>query len=98
MLDDVMYDAATALSLEMLSSRISSPIYEYMFTYEAPFGIMKSMFHVEDGKLRVTCQKNLYSTYIAIYRLNSFVLREDFTVWVNYISIKYANNRFATCN
>ncbi|XP_020279915.1 esterase FE4-like [Pseudomyrmex gracilis] len=49
MLDDVMFDVPTALSLEILSSRISSPIYEYMFSYEAPFGMMKSLFHVEEG-------------------------------------------------
>ncbi|EFN82200.1 Esterase FE4 [Harpegnathos saltator] len=49
MLDDVMFDTATALTLDVLSTRISSPIYEYIFSYEAPFGMMKSMFHVEDG-------------------------------------------------
>ncbi|XP_014476726.1 PREDICTED: esterase FE4-like [Dinoponera quadriceps] len=49
MLDDVMFDAAAALSLEILSSRISAPVYEYIFSYEAPFGLMKSLFHVEDG-------------------------------------------------
>ncbi|XP_032674579.1 esterase FE4-like [Odontomachus brunneus] len=49
MLDDIMFDAATALSLEILSSRISAPIYEYIFSYEAPFGMLKSLFHVEDG-------------------------------------------------
>lgn len=47
-----MFDAATALSLEILSSRISAPIYEYIFSYEAPFGLVKSLFHVEDGELR----------------------------------------------
>ncbi|KAM0724816.1 Esterase FE4 [Formica fusca] len=49
MLDDIMFDAATALSLDILSSRISAPIYEYIFSYEAPFGMMKTMFQVEDG-------------------------------------------------
>ncbi|EFN64812.1 Esterase FE4 [Camponotus floridanus] len=49
MLDDIMFDAATALSLDILSSRISTPIYEYIFSYEAPFGMMKTMFQVEDG-------------------------------------------------
>lgn len=51
MLDDVMFDVATALSLEILSTRISAPIYEYLFSYEAPFGMMKSLFQVEEGEL-----------------------------------------------
>lgn len=46
-----MFDAAAALSLEVLSTRNSAPIYEYIFSYEAPFGMMKNLFHVEDGKL-----------------------------------------------
>ncbi|KMR05274.1 esterase fe4 [Lasius niger] len=49
MLDDIMFDAATALSLDVLSSRISAPIYEYLFSYEAPFGMIKTLFQVEDG-------------------------------------------------
>ncbi|XP_070161017.1 esterase E4 [Polyergus mexicanus] len=49
MLDDIMFDAATALSLDILSTRISAPIYEYIFSYEAPFGMIKTMFHVEAG-------------------------------------------------
>jgi len=52
MLDDVMFDVATALSLEILSTRISAPIYEYLFSYKAPFGMMKSLFQVEEGELR----------------------------------------------
>ncbi|KAL0125897.1 hypothetical protein PUN28_004753 [Cardiocondyla obscurior] len=49
MLDDVMFDAGIALSLEVLSSRISSPIYQYIFSYEAPFGMIKSLLEVEEG-------------------------------------------------
>ncbi|XP_012533535.1 esterase FE4 [Monomorium pharaonis] len=49
MLDDVMFDAGIALSLEVLSSRISSPIYQYLFSYEAPIGMIKSLIHVEQG-------------------------------------------------
>ncbi|KYN20565.1 PREDICTED: esterase FE4-like [Trachymyrmex cornetzi] len=49
MLDDVMFDAGIALSLEVLSSRISSPIFQYIFSYEAPFGMIKSLVQVEDG-------------------------------------------------
>lgn len=52
MLDDIMFDAATSLSLEILSGRNSAPIYQYVFSYEAPFGMMKNLFHVEDGESR----------------------------------------------
>lgn len=65
MLDDIMFDAPTALSLEILSSRNSAPIYEYIFSYEAPFGMMKSLFHVEDGKLYELRAVNWYSFYTA---------------------------------
>lgn len=59
MLDDIMFDAATALSLDVLSSRISAPIYEYLFSYEAPFGMIKTLFQVEDGELWLPCRKKI---------------------------------------
>lgn len=64
-----MFDAATALSLDILSSRISAPIYEYIFSYEAPFGMMKTMFQVEDGELQLPCCKKIIfaPTYITIH-------------------------------
>lgn len=46
-----MFDAGIALSLEVLSTRISSPIYQYIFSYEAPFGMIKSLVQVENGEL-----------------------------------------------
>jgi len=61
MLDDVMFDAGIALSLEVLSSRISSPIYQYIFSYEAPFGMIKSLVQVEDGELRVSVRKFVFA-------------------------------------
>jgi len=67
MLDDVMFDAAAALTLEILSSRNSAPIYEYMFSYEAPFGLMKSLYHVEDGELRAAkCSSRVRVTLDAV--------------------------------
>jgi len=63
MLDDVMFDVGIALSLEVLSSRISSPIYQYIFSYEAPFGMMKSLFQVEDGELQVSVRKFVFAPY-----------------------------------
>lgn len=67
-----MFDAGIALSLEVLSSRISSPIYQYIFSYEAPFGMIKSLFQVENGELRVTNLHRkfiFHSLYVAMYSL-----------------------------
>ena len=66
MLDDVMFDAGIALSLEVLSSRISSPIYEYIFSYEAPFGMIKSLVQVEDGELRVMNFRRKFALYYVV--------------------------------
>lgn len=66
MLDDVMFDAGIALSLEVLSTRISSPIYQYIFSYEAPFGMIKSLMQVENGELQVVSVGNLQSLCIAM--------------------------------
>lgn len=64
-----MFDAGIALSLQVLSSRISSPIYQYIFSYEAPFGMIKSLMQVENGELRITSlsEEISYSFCIATY-------------------------------
>ncbi|XP_076173591.1 esterase E4 [Ptiloglossa arizonensis] len=49
MLSDIFFDAGEFLSLDILKDRISGPIYEYLFTYEGPFGFMKSLFGISDG-------------------------------------------------
>ncbi|XP_016907128.2 esterase FE4 [Apis cerana] len=49
MLSDIFFDAGELLSLDIMKNRISSPIYEYLFSYEAPTGFMKSLFGVSDG-------------------------------------------------
>lgn len=51
MMSDIYFDAGVLLSLDIMKSRISAPIYEYLFSYEAPTGFMKSIFGVSDGKL-----------------------------------------------
>lgn len=51
MLSDIFFDAGELLSLDIMKNRISSPIYEYLFSYEAPTGFMKSLFGVSDGKV-----------------------------------------------
>lgn len=45
-----MFNAGIALTLKVLSTRISSPIYQYLFSYEAPFGMIKSLVEVEEGE------------------------------------------------
>lgn len=73
MLDDVMFDAGIALSLEVLSSRISSPIYQYIFSYEAPFGMIKSLVQVENGELRVMSlsRKFIFARYCDVLVLSA---------------------------
>lgn len=51
MLSDIFFDAGELLSLDIMKNRISSPIYEYLFSYEAPTDFMKSLFGVSDGKV-----------------------------------------------
>lgn len=50
MLADVLFVAGELMSLDILKDRISAPIYEYLFSYEAPFGFMKSIFGITDGE------------------------------------------------
>ncbi|XP_017761096.1 PREDICTED: esterase FE4-like [Eufriesea mexicana] len=49
MLSDTFFNAGELLSTDILKNRISAPIYEYLFSYEAPIGFMKSLFGVSDG-------------------------------------------------
>ncbi|XP_003487272.1 esterase FE4-like [Bombus impatiens] len=49
MMSDIYFDAGILLSLDIMKNRISAPIYEYLFSYEAPTGLMKSIFGVSDG-------------------------------------------------
>ena len=49
MLTDIMIATGELMSMDILKDRISAPIYEYIFSYEAPFGLMKNLFGVTDG-------------------------------------------------
>lgn len=49
MMSDIYFDAGVLLSFDIMKNRISAPIYEYLFSYEAPTGFMKSLFGVSDG-------------------------------------------------
>jgi len=75
MLDDVMFDVATALSLEILSTRISAPIYEYLFSYKAPFGMMKSLFQVEEGELWTLSRVGWTDFFLLFITKHSLVTR-----------------------
>ncbi|XP_017882530.2 esterase FE4-like [Ceratina calcarata] len=49
MLSDVYFNAGELLSLDIMKNRMSSPIYQYMFTFDSPTGFMKNLFGVRDG-------------------------------------------------
>ncbi|CAK9820725.1 Esterase FE4 [Anthophora plagiata] len=49
MLSDTFFNAGVLLSLDIMRNQISSPIYQYLFSYEAPLGFMKSFFGTSDG-------------------------------------------------
>ena len=49
MLADVMFVVGDLMSLDILKDRISAPIYEYLFSYEAPFGFVKGLLGITDG-------------------------------------------------
>ncbi|XP_034942575.1 esterase FE4-like isoform X2 [Chelonus insularis] len=51
LLTDVLFGYGTQLTSRIMSSRNSAPVYEYYFTYNAPFGFMKSLFKLEDGAM-----------------------------------------------
>ncbi|KAK9301557.1 hypothetical protein QLX08_006113 [Tetragonisca angustula] len=49
MLNDIYFNAGEFLSLDIMRNRISSPIYEYLFSYEGPIGFMKNLFGITNG-------------------------------------------------
>ncbi|KAF7992375.1 hypothetical protein HCN44_001700 [Aphidius gifuensis] len=44
LLSDVIFNHGTLLTARMLSSRITSPVYEYLFNYNTTFGFIKNIF------------------------------------------------------
>lgn len=100
MMDDVMFNSASMLTLDILSLRKSAPIYEYIFSYEAPFGMMKNLFHVEEGELLIThCGKLILPLLMAvqlrivsinillyrIYKLSIYEMRVSQFILTNYV-------------
>lgn len=49
------------LSLDIIKDRNSAAIYEYLFSYQAPFGLMKNLFGISDGKLLIFNHNNIKS-------------------------------------
>ncbi|NP_001136104.1 carboxylesterase clade B, member 6 precursor [Nasonia vitripennis] len=49
MTSDIFFVAGILMSSRIMSAREKSPIYEYLFSYYAPFGIMKNLFKKEEG-------------------------------------------------
>lgn len=51
MTSDIFFVAGILMSSRIMSAREKSPIYEYLFSYYAPFGIMKNLFKMEEGTI-----------------------------------------------
>nr|XP_003706284.1 PREDICTED: esterase FE4-like [Megachile rotundata] len=49
MIGDIYVKAGEVLSLEIIKNRNSAPVFEYLYTYEAPTGFMKNLHGVTDG-------------------------------------------------
>ncbi|XP_015175882.1 PREDICTED: cholinesterase 1-like [Polistes dominula] len=49
MLTDAYFTAGAAFSLNFITHRNTAPVYQYIFEYEAPFGIMKNVVNSEKG-------------------------------------------------
>lgn len=50
MLSDVFFTYGSALTTKIMKSRMNSPVYEYLFNFYAPFGFMKTLMQMENGK------------------------------------------------
>ncbi|KAG7212446.1 hypothetical protein KM043_012761 [Ampulex compressa] len=49
LLSDLYFDAGLRISADIMSKRNSAPIYEYLFSYESPSGLMKTLTNVQGG-------------------------------------------------
>ncbi|XP_031846091.1 esterase FE4 [Nomia melanderi] len=49
MIGDTFINAQALIPLEYIKSKNSAPIYSYLFTYEAPFGYMKTLYGMTDS-------------------------------------------------
>ncbi|XP_011306384.1 esterase FE4 [Fopius arisanus] len=49
LLTDVFFACGSMLTARVINARLSSPVYQYLFDFEAPLGFMKSLFKLEKG-------------------------------------------------
>ncbi|XP_063987723.1 esterase FE4-like [Diachasmimorpha longicaudata] len=49
LLTDVFFGCGSMLTAKVMNSRLTSPVYQYLFNFEAPFGFMKALFKMEGG-------------------------------------------------
>lgn len=47
---------ATVLTAGIMNERMASPVYEYLFNFFTPYGIMKILFNLKEGMIN----NNLY--------------------------------------
>lgn len=53
LLSDVHFNAGMILTTKIINARNTAPIYQYYFSYYAPYSVLKTVFKVKDGKLLI---------------------------------------------
>ncbi|KAF7992376.1 hypothetical protein HCN44_001701 [Aphidius gifuensis] len=51
LLSDGIFNAGVCMASKIINSRNTSPVYQYYFNFQAPIGLMKSVFNLENGVL-----------------------------------------------
>ena len=51
------------MTTEIVNNRNKAPVYEYFFTYDAPFGFMKALFQLDKGEFVAFKLFNLFLLY-----------------------------------
>lgn len=44
-----MFTSGVALSTKIISTKIKSPVYEYLFSFYSPVGLVKNLLKTEEG-------------------------------------------------
>ncbi|XP_066586450.1 juvenile hormone esterase-like [Prorops nasuta] len=89
LLTDVMFTTGIALGNKVMSTRNFSPVYEYLFTYESPFGLMKNVFNVEKGvshgdELGYMFYSNIFMNLPAPGSPAEYLTRMFVKMWANF--------------
>lgn len=53
---DVGFFAGSAITAKILASRLSSPVYEYLFTFDSYMKVFNKLFNIDRGAINL----NLY--------------------------------------